>query len=141
MLKLFFSVFFLFTFFYSYNQCKQFTKKFCLEHLKPYTFNGQLNMTVLKKGEMAELYLTFYKDHEYRIFVCSQENLGNVEFRFLDSKKNEIFNNKDHNYTKYWDFKATASAQFILQVYVPPSPYLKDSSISGCISILVGFKE
>ncbi|MCX7955252.1 MAG: hypothetical protein N3A01_08720 [Bacteroidales bacterium] len=124
-----------------FSQCKNFTKKFCVSQIKPYTYNGQLNMAVLNKGDVAELFLTFYQGQDYRIFVCAQDILGNVEFRLLDSQRNLIFTNKDHDYIKYWDFHANATQQLIVQVIIPPSTTNEPINPSGCVSILVGFKE
>lgn len=138
------SLFFLALILFNYtgfSQCKNFTKKFCVSQIKPYTYNGQLNMAVLNKGDVAELFLTFYQGQDYRIFVCSQDILGNVEFRLMDSQRNLIFTNKDHDYIKYWDFHANATQQLIVQVIVPPASSNETINPSGCVSILVGFKE
>jgi hypothetical protein len=122
-------------------QCKGFTKKECLPGLKPYVYNGQLNSAVLNEGDVAELLLTFYGGQDYRIYVCSQEMLGNIEFKLLDTDRNPIFFNKDHDYVKYWDFKSNSTQQLIVQVRVPQGLSKTDIVQSGCVSILVGFKE
>jgi len=122
-------------------QCKGFTKKECLPQLKPYVYNGQLNSAVLNEGDVAELLLTFYSGQDYRIFVCSQEMLGNVEFKLLDTDKNTLFYNKDHDYVKFWDFKSNSTQQLIVQVCIPQSEVKSEIVQSGCVSILAGFKE
>ena len=122
-------------------QCKGFTKKEFLPGLKPYVYNGQLNSAVLNEGDVAELLLTFYGGQDYRLYVCSQEALGNVEFKLLDTDRNPIFYNKDHDYVKFWDFKSNGTQQLIVQVRVPNSETQSDIVQSGCVSILVGFKE
>jgi len=122
-------------------QCKGFTKKECLPQLKPYVYNGQLNSAVLNEGDVAELLLTFYSGQDYRIFVCSQEMLGNVEFKLLDTDKNTLFYNKDHDYVKFWDFKSNSTQQLIVQVRIPQSEVKSEIVQSGCVSILAGFKE
>ena len=122
-------------------QCKGFTKKDCLPVLKPYVYNGQLNSAVLNEGDVAELMITFYNGQDYRIYICSQELLGNVEFKLLDLDKNILFFNKDHDYVKYWDFKSNSTQQLIIQVRVPQSETKSEIVQSGCVSILVGFKE
>ncbi len=127
--------------FESFSQCKGFTKKECVPLLKPFTYNGQLNMAVLNAGDVAELIVTFYKGQDYRLLVCSQDNLGKVEFRLLDSQRNVIFNNKDHDMVNYWDFHSNATQQLIIQVIVPSVEEDVAVTPTGCVSILIGFKE
>jgi hypothetical protein len=122
-------------------QCKGFTKKECLPAIKPFVYNGQLNSAVLNEGDVAELLLTFYSGQDYRIYVCSQELLGNVEFKLLDTDRNTLFFNKDHDYVKFWDFKSNSTQQLIVQVRIPQAETHTDIVQSGCVSILVGFKE
>jgi len=122
-----------------YAQCKGFTKKDCLPVLDPYIYNGQLNSALLNEGDVAELLLTFYGNQEYRLLICSQEILGNVEFNLLDKDRNLIFSNKDHNYTNMWDFTSTSTQQLIIEVVIPESTNEGGNIVSGCVSILMGF--
>ena len=122
-----------------YSQCKGFTKKDCMPILEPYIYNGQLNSALLNEGDVAELLLTFYGNQEYRLVICSQELLGNVEFNLLDKDRNLVFSNKDHDYTNKWDFTSTSTQQLIIEVIIPSDQGDGDSVISGCVSILVGF--
>lgn len=123
----------------SFSQCKGFTKKECLPVLDPYIYNGQLNSALLNEGDVAELLLTFYGNQEYRLLICSQELLGQVEFNLLDKDRNVIFSNADHNYTNMWDFTSTSTQQLIVEVTVPESMNQGDDIVSGCVSILIGF--
>lgn len=122
-------------------QCKGFTKKECMPGLKPYVYNGQLNSAVLNEGDVAELLLTFYSAQNYRIYICAQEMLGNIEFKLLDTDRNTLFYNKDHDFVKFWDFKSNSTQQLIVQVRVPHAEVKSEIIQSGCVSILVGFKE
>ncbi len=122
-------------------QCKGFTKKECIPDLKPYVYNGQLNSAVLNEGDVAELLLTFYSGQDYRVFLCGQPILGDLEFRLLDTDRNVIFYNKDHDFVKFWDFKSNSTQQLIVQVRVPVGESRSEIVQSGCVSILVGFKE
>lgn len=126
---------------FGFSQCKGFTKKQCLPVLEPYLYNGQLNNAILNEGDVAELLLTFYGGQDYRLLVCSQEMLGNVEFKLYDTERNEIFSNKEHEMVNVWDFNANSTQQLIVQVRVPAPEIKTDIVNSGCVSILVGFKE
>ena len=123
-----------------YSQ-KRFVKTKCLPVLKPYVYNGQLNSANLAEGDVAELLLTFYGGQDYRILVCSQEILGNVEFKLFDTNKNLIFSNKDHDYINFWDFTSNTTQQLIVRVKVPKQEVESEIPLSGYVSILVGFKE
>lgn len=120
-------------------QCKTFIKNECKPKLSPYIYNGQMNSAVLNQGDFAELMLTFYSNQDYRIVVCS-DGLGDVTFRLLDLQGKELFTNADHNYTDTWDFSTNSTQLLTVEVSVPEATSAEDSK-SGCVSILVGFKE
>ena len=121
-------------------QCKAFAKKVCLPELGTYTHDGNYHAAILVEGEEAELYKTFYSDMEYRLAVCGEDKLPQVEFRILDANKNVLYTNEDHDYSRTWDFKLQASQQ--LKIVVKVSSFNKpgDTPASGCVAIMFGFK-
>jgi hypothetical protein len=121
-------------------QCKAFAKKVCLPELGTYTHDGNYHAAILVEGEEAELYKTFYSDMEYRVAICGEEKLPNVEFKVLDSNKNVLYSNKDANYAKSWDFKLQSSQQLKLVVKVLSFNQPGDTPASGCVAIMFGFK-
>ena len=121
-------------------QCKAFAKKVCLPELGPYVHDGNYHAAVLVEGEEAELYKTFYSDMEYRVAICGEDKLPNVEFRVLDANKNVLYSNKDANFARTWDFKLQSSQQLKLIVKVSSFNAPGDSPASGCVSIMFGFK-
>jgi hypothetical protein len=121
-------------------QCKAFAKKVCLPELGTYTHDGNYHAAILVEGEEAELYKTFYSDMEYRVAICGEEKLPNVEFKVLDSNKNVLYSNKDANYAKSWDFKLQSSQQLKLVVKVLSFNKPGDTPVSGCVAIMFGFK-
>lgn len=123
------------------TQCKGFTKKNCIPKLEPYVYNGQVNSALLYQGDIAELLLTFSVEQEYRILVCPQKNMGNIEFKILDTERNIIFNNKEHGFVLFRDFIVSSTQQLIVQVIIPEQESESDIAQSGCVSILIGFKE
>lgn len=122
-------------------QCKSFTKAKCIPSLAPYIFNGQQNAAVLNEGDVAELVLTFYASQDYRLLICSEEQLGAVEFRLYDTQNNLLFDNKKYGNEKMWDFASTATQQIRVEIEVPESDNPSGDIKSGCVSILVGFKD
>lgn len=123
------------------GQCKTFAKNSCMPKILPYIHNGQLNTTTLMAGEHAELQMTFYSGQEYRLMVCSQAVLGQVSFRILDINRKELYNSKNDNYAASWDFKVAATQQLYIEIEVPASDSPNQIVPSGCVSILVGFKQ
>jgi hypothetical protein len=123
-------------------QCKAFAKKVCLPELGSYTHDGNYHAAILVEGEEAELYKTFYSDMEYRVAICGEEKLPDVEFKILDSNKNVLYTNKDKDgkYAKAWDFKLQSSQQLKLVIKVSSFNKAGEAPASGCVSIMFGFK-
>jgi hypothetical protein len=122
------------------GQCKAFAKKVCLPELGQYVHDGNYHAAVLVEGEEAELYKTFYSDMEYRVAICGEDKLPNVEFKVLDANKNVLYSNKDADFAKTWDFKLQSSQQLKLIVKVSSFNKPGDTPASGCVSIMFGFK-
>lgn len=122
-------------------QCKGFAKKICKVELEPFIHDGNYHAAILTEGEEAELYKTFYSDTEYRISVCGSDALPNVEFKVIDANKNVLYSNKDHNFSRTWDFKLESSQQLKILVKVHPSGKNAEEVVSGCVAIMFGFKE
>lgn len=122
-------------------QCKSFAKSKCLPVLAPYIHNGQMNGATLMAGEKAELFMSFYAGQDYRLMVCAQPILGDVSFRLLDKNKKVLFNSKDHKNVTFWDFSVASTQQMILEIDVPQSNATHGMIPSGCVNVLVGFKQ
>jgi hypothetical protein len=121
-------------------QCKAFAKKVCIPELGAYTHDGNYHAAILVEGEEAELYKTFYSDMEYRVAVCGEDKLKDIEFIVFDANKNVLYSNKTANYSRTWDFKLQSSQQLKLVVKVPTFNKSGDSPASGCVAIMFGFK-
>jgi hypothetical protein len=77
---------------------------------------------------------------EYRVSVCGEDKLPEVEFRVLDANKNVLYSNKDSNYAKTWDFKLQSSQQLKLVIKVNSFNKPGETPASGCVAIMFGFK-
>jgi hypothetical protein len=123
-------------------QCNQFAKKNCMPELNPFTHNGQLNIQQMAPGEEAELDLTFYSGMSYRLLICTQDILGKAQFQVYDNKNKLVFDNKDHNDAKFWEFEVASTQQMKVVVIIPPAAKsANDISKVGCAALLVGFKQ
>ncbi|MBI4947061.1 MAG: hypothetical protein HY840_11750 [Bacteroidetes bacterium] len=123
-----------------FSQCKGFVKK-QMPRLSPFIHNGQINSSVLLSGDHAELTLTFYSGQNYRILVSAQENLGDISFVMKDAAKKQLFSSKDQGKTDYWDFTVESTQQLTIEVMVPDASAPSGLVPSGCVSILIGFKQ
>jgi hypothetical protein len=121
-------------------QCKSFAKKVCIPELGAYTHDGNYHAAILVEGEEAELYKTFYSDMDYRVSICGEDKLPEVEFRVLDANKNVLYSNKDNSYAKTWDFKLQSSQQLKIVVKVNSFNKSGEAPASGCVAIMFGFK-
>lgn len=126
--------------FNSFGQCKGFVKK-QIPKLSPFIHNGQINSSVLLAGDHAELTLTFYSGQNYRILVTNQETLGNVYFVMKDAGNKQLFSSKDQGKSDFWDFTVESTQQLTIEVMVPDVDAPSGLVPSGCVSILVGFKQ
>jgi len=120
-------------------QCKTFARRACLPLLGPYIHDGNFHAATLVEGEEAELYKTFYSDMEYRVAICGEENLPNIEFLVIDSNRNIIYSSKDNNYSKTWDFKLQSSQQLKFVIKIDTAKQAGRPPTSGCVSIMFGF--
>lgn len=121
----------------AFSQCSNFIKNKCGSKLKPYLSTGQIYNTTLLSEDRTELTMTFYSGHSYRIIVCSEAALGKVQFRLKDANNNILFSNK--GYGNLWDFNIQTTQELTIEVITPPSD--KEIDESGCVAILVGFKQ
>ncbi|MBL7882768.1 MAG: hypothetical protein JNL69_01765 [Bacteroidia bacterium] len=122
-------------------QCNAYIKKKCLPNLQPFTHNGQMSTTTVTAGQSAEVNLTFYSGQDYRIYICSQEILGECSFKVMDQNRKVVFDSENHSNPDFWDFKVKSSQQFIVEVKTPVSESTNSIIPSGCVTILVGFKK
>jgi len=57
----------------------------------------------------------------------------------LDVEYNVLYDNKDEDYTKVWDFSVESTDDFIVRVMVDQNMNPEDTE-SGCVSMLIGFR-
>lgn len=123
-----------------FAQCKGFVKR-QIPKLAPFIHNGQVNSSVLLSGDHAELTLTFYSGQTYRLLASSQEALGDVYFIMRDANKTVLFSSKEQGKFDFWDFTVESTQQMTIEIIVPNSDTPSGLVPSGCVAILVGFKQ
>lgn len=123
------------------SQCsKTWIRKKCIPKVSPFIHDGNMNSTVLKEGGKMESVMTFYSGQDYRILVCAEETLENVTFVVSDMTGKVLFDSKAHDNTDFWDFKVKTTTEMRVEVFAGTNDS-DDGEMSGCVSILVGFKS
>ncbi|MEM7160852.1 MAG: hypothetical protein AAF487_00295 [Bacteroidota bacterium] len=122
------------------QQCRSFVKKNCIGDLAPYTANETFNSAVLIPGDEAELNMTFYAGQEYRLFVCNDPILGEVDYKIYDSEKNEVYNSIEAG-GGFFDFAMENTQQMIVEIAVPLERNPNKLIHQGCVAIMVGYKK
>jgi hypothetical protein len=125
-------------------QCKIFVKSNCVPQLHPYIHDGSYQAVIMSEGEEAEVYKTIFAGQKYRLYVCADNSLPNVEIIVSDVRRNILFDNRKNSSVKQWDFKPEASQQIKVTIRVPKSQKKSDETselIFGCVGMLFGILE
>ena len=122
-------------------QCKGFTKRNCLPELTPYSSNGQLNSAQLFPEEDAEIQLNLNKGLSYRILGCADPYLEDLNYKLYDQNEFEIYSDTLKNYTSLKDIKVTQSQNLKMRINIPPKKNTTGIKRSGCVTIMLGYKE
>lgn len=121
------------------SQCKSFVKTSCLPQLTPYIHDGNYQAVIMSEGEEAEVYKTVFAGQSYRLFICMDDQIPNVEFVISDIRRNILFDNRKNGNVKVWDFKPDASQQIKVTIRIPKIQKQSASEqelIFGCVGIL-----
>ena len=141
------AVFFLLITFSSFDarsQCKSFVKSGCIPQMTPYIHDGNYQAVKMSEGEEAEVYKTIFAGQKYRLLVCKDDVLPDVEFVVTDYNRTILFDNRKNENVNYWDFKADASQQIKITIRIPKSPKQDNSNqkvVFECIGVLFGLME
>ena len=125
-------------------QCKVFVKSSCLPQLAPYIHDGSYQAVMMSEGEEAEVFKTIFAGQQYRLYVCTDNILPDVEFVVSDIHRKILFDNRKNGNVKMWDFKPDASQQIKVTIRIPKSKN-QDSSEEeiafGCVGMLFGLLD
>jgi len=127
-----------------YAQCKSFVKNGCAPQLAPYIHDGNYQAVMMSEGEEAEVFKTIFAGQQYRLLVCLDNALPNVEFVVTDIRRTVLFDNRKNDNVKFWDFKADASQQIKITIRIPKTKKqdgVEKELIFGCVGLLFGMKE
>jgi len=120
-------------------QCKSFVKS-NLVQLESYIHDGSYQAVMMSEGEEAEVYKTIFAGQRYRLLVCIENILPNVEIIVSDIRRNILFDSRKNENAKIWDFKSDISQQIKVTIRIPKSQ--KSGEVAfGCAGVLFGLLE
>ena len=127
---------------YSQSACKGFGRSMCKVDFEDYVRNPQVLNAELSSGEAAEVNMVFSNAHDYRVYVCAEEHMGEVGIKFKTSKGEVLFDNKDFEMTDTYDFSMTSTRRLVIEIAFQGASGGDDGfAETGCASILVGYKH
>ena len=124
---------------YAQSNCKGFARKMCKQPKDEYIPNPQTMDAELAVGENAEAQMIFHKGHDYRVFVCAEETLGDVRFKIKTGTGDVLFDNKDYDMTSIWDFTMTSTKRLLIEVGSDGEASDDGFTETGCVSILSSY--
>jgi len=124
----------------AFSQCKRFAKLKCLPTLGEYIPNDNFNSAVLIPGDEAELMMTFYAGQEYRIMVCAEDILGDLNYQILNDDGESVFDSGSSDKDRL-DFSVASTQQLKMILKVPPRANPNQLIHEGCATVMVGYKE
>lgn len=119
-----------------YAQCDN-EKSVCDNHLtSEYISDGQTYKAMLFGDQIAQFDVTLFEGSTYRIAGASGSNDGNLLITLFDEMGNELFSNKDHLNSPYWDFVLESTMNVTIEAKLD-----QNKLDSGCAVLLIGFKR
>ena len=100
-----------------------------------YVSNGQHYATKVESDETKECEITYIEGNEYRMIACSRES-AKVRMQVIDKQGNTLFDNKNHSYTNYWNFRIKKTISCTVRLNLVDNTVKTDEII-----LLVGFKK
>jgi len=125
-------------------QCKSFVKNNCLPQLVPYLHDGSYQAVIMSEGEEAEVFKTVFAGQQYRLIICTENALPDVDIIVSDIRRTILFDNRKNGNVKVWDFKSDVSQQIKVTIRISKSNRQsagKEEPIYGCVAVLFGILE
>ena len=126
---------------FSQSACHGYGQSACKPNLDGYVPNPQALNAELGSGESAEVSMVFSKNHDYRIYICTEEHMGEIGFKIKSSKGEVLFDNQDYEMTDTWDFSMSTTKRLIIEVTFMGAASEDGFQETGCSAILIGYRH
>ena len=118
-------------------QCRTFVRNGCVPKMTPYVHDGNNQAVIIFEGENADVMKTIFAGQRYRLLICTDDALPDVEFVVSDMQRNILFDNRKSGNVQMWDFISDVSKQIKITIRVPETRR-QETPASGCIAVLFG---
>jgi len=143
----------------SFSQLCQYKKKICKDDLGDFDYSSQTSYAKLSPGDTARVQVVAYSGKQYRVLVCADPILQNVQFKIMKPVRKEnksftinlgdtIWTSKEYFEEKqlfdsqsgksFWDANITEGGRLFIDIFVPASS--ENSEESACVNVYVGTK-
>lgn len=68
-----------------YAQCEK--KKYCSDYFDDFDYRSQSSFAKLSPGDTSSISVVLYGGQKYRIFICSDEKLGKVNWKLVNPER------------------------------------------------------
>lgn len=120
----------------SFAQCDS-TASYANQYMqKNFVSDGQSYRALLFDDQIAEFNTTFYGGSTYRIVAFAGLEKDQLQFTLFDEEGNELFTNKEHANSTYWDFKINSTIEGRIEAKLDLA-----KQKSGCAVLLIGFER
>jgi hypothetical protein len=125
----------------SQSACHGYGKSACKPDLDGYVKNPQALNAELGSGESAEIAMVFSANHDYRVYICAEEHMGEIGFKIKSSKGEVLFDNQEYEMTNTWDFSMSKTKRLIIEVTFMGATSEDGFEETGCTAIMVGYRH
>ena len=119
-------------------QCEYLARGTGQLQLVPYKYEGNYKGVEMGEDDEAEVYKTIFAKTQYRLVVCIDDTLPDVEFVVSDIHRNILFDNRKHGNVRVWDFKLESSQQIKVTLRIKKQDNGKSEKVLGCVAVLFG---
>src|SRR5690606_32531586 len=92
-------------------------------------------------GETADVKINFNQGLSYRLIICADPFLENLNYSLKDENGLVYFSDTLRETTSFTDLEVTQSKPLTLSISIPKKENTTGIVRNGCVSVLVGFKE
>ena len=96
-----------------------------------------------RKGQTKQYVLTFYKNRQYFISVCSKRYNENIHFRIKEDNENQdiLYDNAIYELSGIMEFDMKETKKLIIEIYSPPSRINEKMQRNNCVGMRLFYKK
>jgi len=121
------------------SQCREFTETELIPQVNDYFLTGRYHTFSMKEGDEVLIFKTLNSGIKYKFIVGADDNLPqNIIFIIKDWKNNILFDNRNENFAKTFEYTAKNAQRVRIVIKVPQ---INDPPQQGCVGLVIGMKK